>query len=66
MKRYLLDTGIAQDFINDRRGVRAHVNAERIQGNRIGICIPVLGELWSGVECSDSKETNLQKLKHGL
>ena len=38
MTRYLLDTGIAQDFIIDRRGVRIRVNAARLQGNRIGIC----------------------------
>ena len=66
MRRYLLDTGIAQDFINDRRGVRPRVNAERLAGNRIGICTPVLGELWSGVECSNSRDKNLQKLRQGL
>src|SRR5688500_13533262 len=66
MKRFLLDTGIAQDFINDRRGIRARVHAARIQGCRIGICTPVLGELWSGVEGSDSREKNLAKLRHGL
>ena len=66
MRRYLLDTGIAQDFINDRKGVRVRVNAERVHGNRIGICTPVLGELWSGVECSDSRDKNLQKLRLGL
>jgi tRNA(fMet)-specific endonuclease VapC len=66
MRRYLLDTGIAQDFMNDRRGVRDRVTAARLQGSRIGICVPVLGELWSGVECSESREKNLQKLRHGL
>ncbi len=66
MKRYLLDTGSAQDFINDRRCVRARVNIERLQGNRIGICTPVLGELWSGVEGSGTREKNLRKLKHGI
>jgi tRNA(fMet)-specific endonuclease VapC len=66
MKRYLLDTGIAQDFVNDRRGVRARADAERLQGNRIGICTPVLGELWSGVEGSESRDKNLKRLRHGL
>ena len=66
MRRYLLDTGIAQDFIVDRRGVRARVDAARKQGGRIGICVPVLGELWSGVECSESREKNLKNLRHGL
>jgi len=66
MSRYLLDTGIAQDFINDRKGVRTRVDAARKLGNRIGICTPVLGELWSGVEGSESREMNLRKLKHAL
>ena len=42
------------------------VDGARKQGDRIGICTPVLGELWSGVEGSESREKNLQKLKHGL
>src|ERR1022692_4100137 len=66
MRRYLLDTGIAQDFICDRRGIRERVDAARKIGDRVGICTPVLGELWSGVECSESRDKNLQKLKHGL
>lgn len=66
MRRYLLDTGIAQDFMNDRHGVRPRVDAARRQGHRIGICMPVLGELWAGVEGSESREKNLQKLRHGL
>jgi hypothetical protein len=48
MSRYLLDTGIAQDFINDKNGVRERVDVSRKKGIRIGICTPVLGELWSG------------------
>lgn len=50
MRRYLLDTGMAQDFINSRHGVRERVDEERHQGHRIGICVPVLGELWAGIE----------------
>ncbi len=50
MRRYLLDTGPAQHLINRRRGVLDRVDEERHLGNRIGICVPVLGELWSGVE----------------
>ena len=37
MGRYLLDTGIAQDFINHRHGVRERADVERHQGHRIGI-----------------------------
>jgi tRNA(fMet)-specific endonuclease VapC len=66
MSRYLLDTGIAQDFINDRNGVRERVDATRKKGNRIGICTPVLGELWSGVEGSASRDRNLTRLQHAI
>ena len=66
IRRYLLDTGIAQDFQADRRGVRARVDAERRRGHRVGICVPVLGELWSGVEGSASRERNERLLRHAL
>lgn len=67
MKRlYLLDTGIAQDFQARRRGVRERAIGLRKDGHRIGICVPVLGELWSGVECSSSRERNLAQLRQAL
>ena len=66
IRRYLLDTGIAQDFQADRRGVRDRADAERVLGHRIGICVPVLGELWAGVEGSSTRERNLKKLRHAL
>ena len=66
IRRYLLDTGIAQDFQDDRRGVRARANAQRKLGHRIGICVPVLGELWSGVEGSASRDLNERRLRSAL
>ena len=66
MRRYLFDTGIAQDFIHRRRGVTDRADRERHRGNRIGICVPVLGELWSGVEYSASRDRNAQRLRHAL
>jgi tRNA(fMet)-specific endonuclease VapC len=66
MRRYLLDTGIAQDFMNRRHGVRDRVDVERHRGNRIGICVPVLGELWAGIEGSASRERNEVKLRNAL
>jgi tRNA(fMet)-specific endonuclease VapC len=66
VRRYLLDTGPAQDFLNNRNGLRERVDAERHGGNRIGICTPVLGELWAGVEGSATRERNVQRLRHGL
>ena len=66
MRRFLLDTGVAQDFVNHRSGVLERVDAERGQGNRIGICVPVLGELWSGIEGSISRDRNEQRLRLAL
>jgi tRNA(fMet)-specific endonuclease VapC len=66
IRRYLLDTGIAQDLQDDRRGVRARADRERHLGHRIGIGVAVLGELWAGVEGSASRDRNLQRLKHAL
>ena len=48
--RDLLDTGIAQEFIGRNAKVVQRMDGARRAGNRIGICTPVLGELWSGVE----------------
>ena len=66
MTRFLLDTGVAQQFVNRRGGTVERVDAERRRGNRVGICTPVLGELWSGVEGSAARERNLQRLRIAL
>jgi tRNA(fMet)-specific endonuclease VapC len=66
MSFFLLDTGIAEDFAKRRNGVVERADAARQQGHRIGICTPVLGELWSGVEGSVTRERNLQKLRGAL
>ena len=64
--RYLLDTGIAQEFIGRNAKVVQRVDGARRVGNRIGICTSVLGELWSGVEGSISRDRNLQRLRLAL
>jgi len=66
MKRILLDTGIAQDFMNRRHGVQERVDEARHRGERIGICVPVLGELWAGIEGSLSRDRNAQRLRLAL
>jgi tRNA(fMet)-specific endonuclease VapC len=54
--RYVLDSGIASDFIN-RRGLVPHrVRTARVAGNRIGIGTPVLGELIAGIDQSNNPE----------
>ncbi len=59
MKRFLLDTNAAGHYMNRRRGVRERAAQEVARGNRIGICVPVLGELWFGVERSGSRDHNI-------
>ena len=66
MKRYLLDTGIAGDFIDRRRGVYDRARAELAKGNRIGVAMPVLAELVYGIEWSASRDRNMQRLHIAL
>ena len=66
MKRYLLDTGIASDFIHRRRGVPERVRDINARGGRVGVCTPVVGELHSGVELSETRERNRGRLIRAL
>ena len=66
MTRFLLDSGIASDYINRRRGVYERARAEVARGNRIGIGIPILAELVSGIERSSSRDRNMKSLKGAL
>jgi tRNA(fMet)-specific endonuclease VapC len=66
MRRYLLDTGIAGDYINRRRG-SFEIARERVtRGDRVGIAVPVLAELVYGAENSKSRERNLQSIRIAL
>ena len=62
MRRYLLDTGIMGHFINRRRGVDMRVDEARRRGDRMVTCLPVVGELFAGVEGSQSRDRNHQRL----
>ncbi len=66
MRRYLLDTGIASDYINRRLGVFERARQEIARGGRIGIALPVLAELHFGVELSASRERNRARLRSEL
>ena len=66
MTRYLLDTGIASDYINRRKQVFDRASRLAKAGARIGVCTPIVGELFSGVELSASRERNRSKLIHNL
>ncbi len=61
--RYLLDTGVASDYINRRGGIFERARNEIAAGNKIGIGVPVLAELLYGIELSTSREINLKRLK---
>ena len=64
--RYLLDTGAMGDLINHRRNVDARVREARRNGARIGTCIPVVGELFFGIEASATRDKNLPRLIRAL
>lgn len=66
MTRFLLDSGIASDYLNQRYGVAERVRAEVAKGHRVGIGIPVLAELVGGIERSHSRDRNMQRLKATL
>jgi tRNA(fMet)-specific endonuclease VapC len=66
MTRFLLDTGIAGDFINNRGVVRQRALDEVRRGNRVGIGVPVLAELYFGVENSATRDRNLRLLRAAL
>lgn len=66
MRRYLLDSGIAGDYINRRQPVDGRIREAFLRGDHIGIGTPVLGELVGGIEYSATRERNLDRLRHSL
>lgn len=66
MKRFLMDSGIAGHYFAQRRGVFQRACAEVLLGNRVGICPPVLGELWFGIEYSATRDRNALRLRRML
>jgi tRNA(fMet)-specific endonuclease VapC len=65
-RRYLLDTGPAFDCFFDRRGVRNRVEKARLRGAKVGICLPVLGEIIGGLEGSDSRDDSWDVVRRSL
>ncbi len=62
MTRFLLDSGIATDYINRRSGIYDRARDEVAKGNSIGIGLPVLAEMIAGIERSSSRDRNMKKL----
>ena len=56
--RYLLDSGPAFDFLFKRKGIHTRVAEVRRKGFKVGICVPVLGEIVGGLEASGSREAS--------
>ena len=66
MKRFLLDSNAASDYIFRRRGVRERAMQVRSTGAKIGIGLPVVAELLGGIEYSDSRDKNLDIVNRHL
>lgn len=66
MKRYILDSGIAGDYMNRRHGVYERAKAEQKRGNKIGMGTPILAEMIAGLEKSVSRDRNMQRLHNNL
>ncbi len=66
MTRFLLDTGIAADYINRRRGVYERAREAVHGGHRLGIGLPVLAELWYGIENSSARDRNAERPRRVL
>jgi len=62
MTRYVLDTCAMGDLIDRRKGVHERARAARLGGARLGTCIPVLGELFFGIEFSRTRDENHARL----
>lgn len=66
MRRYLMDTGTANDWINRTGGTRDRAILAARDGHVLGICTPVLAERWAGVENSASRDINVPRLRHAV
>jgi tRNA(fMet)-specific endonuclease VapC len=66
MRRYLLDTGAANDWINRNGATRDRAQKAARDGHVLGTCTPVLAELWAGVEYSESRDINVPRLRRAM
>lgn len=66
MTRYLLDSGIASDYVNRRHDVYRRARHAASAGHRLGTGTPVLGELLAGVTASATRDRNLPTVQRNL
>ena len=62
----MLDSGIASALMDRREPVASRARAAIVAGHRIGICVPVLGELLSGIARCQNPAKNYQLLELAL
>jgi tRNA(fMet)-specific endonuclease VapC len=65
-RRYLLDTGPAGDWVDKRGPVYLRAVAVARAGGILGTCVPVVGELWYGMENSSTRDENIRVLARRL
>jgi tRNA(fMet)-specific endonuclease VapC len=67
MIRFLLDTGVCNDYSLKKNGIFEWAQSRRIAGDRIGIVLPVLTELFFGVYFSKleaGKARNIERIRN--
>ena len=62
----MLDSGVLNDYVQRRGDVVARIKDAINRGIQVGTATPVVAELFGGVENSDSRAANLDKLRHAL
>jgi tRNA(fMet)-specific endonuclease VapC len=65
-RRAILDSNAVSDYIMHRNGVFERAVLERSKGRKLGTCFPVVGELYAGIEMSQTKEKNRPLCERGL
>lgn len=63
MRRYLFDTGSFSNLVNRRRPTFDRAVEVIKDGHRLGICPPVLGEFYAGLELSDDPSRSRRLLR---
>jgi len=66
MKRYLLDTSVAGDYLTGRRAIDDHVGELTRAGHSVGTCTPVIGELVAGILGSNLIDRRIAMLNRRL
>lgn len=66
MNRCLLDSGVLNDYACRRGNVVERVKEMTNRGIHVGTATPVVGELFGGVENSQTRDQNLKRLRHAL